>query len=115
MHNQVNIERVVLSSYLQIDLTTDYSFKNNTRKILDVDMFIIPFHKRIAERINKSIQIKEPLPFLFCTIQDKIMGTGYENDLLLIEATIPLSLDCGLDWYINYLIQNKIEREFAHE
>lgn len=114
MFNQVNIERAVLASYLRIDLTTD-AFKNNTRKKLDVNMFIMPFHKRIAQRINNYIDKKEPLPFLFCTIQDKIVGTEYENDLLLIEATTPLSNNCGLDWYINYLIQNKIEREFINE
>jgi len=114
MFNQANIERTVLSSYLQIDLTTDF-LKDNTRKKLDVSIFIIPFHKRIAERINDAINKKEPLPFLLCMLQDKITGTSYESELLLIEASSPISLDCGLEWYINYLIQNKIEREFGNE
>jgi len=113
-HNQVNIERLILSSYLQLDLTPDV-FKRDCRKRLDINIFIMPFHKRIAERINKSIQDNDPLPYLLCLLQDKIVGTNYENDLLLIEATTPISNDCGLDWYINYLVQNKIEREFNHE
>ena len=109
-HNQVNIERAVLSSYLLLDLTTD-----DNREKLDKDIFIMPFHKRLAERINESISKKEPLPFLLCLLQDKVIGTQYENDLLLIEATIPLDHKCGLGWYINYLTQNKVERIFNNE
>lgn len=109
-HNQINIERTVLSSYLLQDMTLD-AFKSDCRKKLNKDIFIMPFHRRIAEKINEAIEEKKPLPFLFTEIQDKIIGTYYENELLLIEATNPLSNSCGLDWYIDKLQQNKIKRE----
>ena len=111
MNIQMNLERAVLSSYLLIDLTPD-EFKSNPREKLDTESFVLPFHKRIAKKINECIEAKKPLPFLHTILQDKAEGTKYEDNLLLIEATLPLSIDCGLKTYTQLLVQKKIEREF---
>ena len=108
---QINLERAVLASYLLIDLTQD-EFKINPREKLDPEIFTLPFHKRVAKMINEWIEAKKPLPLLHAILQEKIEGTKYEDYLLLIEATNPLSIDCGLKYYTQLLLQKRVEREF---
>ncbi len=84
-------EQTILSAFLFAeynrcpDETPEY-FK------LDVPLFSTPLMRRIANKINETVEAGESLDLLSIELEEKLKGTTYENEWLEIMAAHPLPI-----------------------
>ena len=104
---QLNIERAVLSTYVYWD-----DFNKTKAPDLKKDLFLMPFHKRLAEVIQEEITANRTISIKIFQIEEKIKHPNAQEDWLNILVTNPLPPFMLKD-YVEVLTLKKIEREIA--
>jgi|LSQX01.1.fsa_nt_gb hypothetical protein len=107
---QINIERAVLSSYIYYD---EFCAKGDTNPpVIDHNLFTVPFHRRIMERINEVIKNNGKISIVCFDIQDKLKYPSHQNEWLAILATNHLPQET-VKHYVERLKINMIKREIG--
>lgn len=107
---QMNIERAVLSSYIYHD---EFCAKGDTNPpAIDHNLFTMPFHRRLMERINEAIKNNSKISIVCFQIQEKLNHPNHQKDWLEILATNHLPRET-VKHYVEWLKISKIKRELG--
>ncbi len=79
-----NLEATILATVLYAGEYKD----DDLVFVLDPKYFTLPFHKRVATKINEAIA-DNTLGLCSYILQDKVKGTRYEHDFLEIISATP--------------------------
>lgn len=107
---QLNIERAVLASYIYHD---EFCTKDDpTPPVIDHNLFTMPFHRRLMERINEAIRNNSKISIVCFEIQGKLTHPNHQSDWLEILATHHMPRET-VKHYAEWLKISKIKREMV--
>ena len=89
-----SIETAILNTMLECEY-----FHNEKPFKLDSQVFTYPYNKRVAERINETIDKEDSLSLLSFLIQDKSANTKHEQDFLEILTQTPLVISVARKYH----------------
>ena len=83
INNVSRIEKTILGTIL---ITAEYG--NEVIKV-EPKYFINPFHKRVAKKINESID-DNTISILYYYLEDKCVGTNFEQMFIDLISVVPV-------------------------
>ena len=96
MKNLIFLQRMLLSSLIQITLESEKPFE------MDEEYFDMPLHKSIVRKLNKTIQEGKDLFITGLAIEEWIgnqKNESYKDEWIEIISTMPITLSVAKKYY----------------